>query len=412
MLLNENKKAKLINILKLGISPFKNFVSTGEIQEYLGLIGSRREVFESIQTILETNKDIILPIIGEVGSGKTHLFWTLKNNLHYHNSIYISLEYVYKKFFYKIYSEFIETLGVDVLRFIVNQLASEWGSLNRIYGFFHVADKEKVKGIALDSLKFKYPEESEKVLEDIVNCIINHQLDPYKKVDAERWLLGELIDIKELVRLNLSGDLHKGKNAYMMLKILIENSKLDTLLFIDDFERIIMTPEGEEVEEVFDPSWLYGNEKSPDEIASEKIYSKITSLREIKGLNIIITLRSIEALEELKRRFQEIDPNLLSSIKEPIMLSNFNENDIYTFFIESMRKFYVENDFKDLYEEFKFQNEYFPLKKKILKVIYDRCNGNPREIIKTISEIFNRIIFSTEGLETIMNEYEEIDFKD
>ncbi len=49
ILLYENRKAKLLNILKIGINPFKKFVSTGEIEEELGLVQSRENLLNIIE---------------------------------------------------------------------------------------------------------------------------------------------------------------------------------------------------------------------------------------------------------------------------------------------------------------------------------------------------------------------------
>jgi len=111
-------------------------------------------------------------------------------------------------------------------------------ALERKFGFFHVANLEKIKNFAFKLLSNKYSEMETEILTDIISGIVAHQLDPYKKIEAERWLLGELMDAKELSSLKISHDLRKGKNALMMLRLLIENSKSGTILFIDDFEKL------------------------------------------------------------------------------------------------------------------------------------------------------------------------------
>ncbi len=151
MLLFENKKQKLINILKFLGSPFKKFVSTGEIKEEVGLVQSRQDFLQDIANIIERNENFILPIIGEVGQGKTHLYWSLKHELYNYNIVYISLETVYKKFYYNTYAEFIENLGekpeerVEPLRNMTKRLCYEWDDGERKFGFFQIADIEEVK---------------------------------------------------------------------------------------------------------------------------------------------------------------------------------------------------------------------------------------------------------------------------
>ena len=405
MLLYENKKAKLLSILKIGINPFEKFVSTGEIKEELGLVKSRKSILQHIINIIKEEDNFILPIIGDVGIGKTHLFWALKNTLYYYNTIYISLETVYKKFFYNTYSEFIDAIGVEPLRFIINQLCDEWGALDRIYGFFHLADIEKVKKIAIQKLENKYEIDEKDALIDVINGIATHQLDPFKKVEAEGWLLGELMNVRELSRLKLKYDLRKSKAAYVMLKLLIENSKLGSVLFIDDFEKLIsiMDPKDKDTEEVFDPSWLYGQSQNPEELTSQKILQKIIKLQSIKGLHLIITLKSDHSLEEIKMRFQELSKEKIIKFIEPIYIENFTEDDIHDFYLSNMKHF-LEN--LGLTKLAKAEFEYLPLNKQVLRTLYSRSNGNPREIIKLLIKIFNDIIFSNDDINTILEEYE------
>jgi len=405
MLLYENKKAELINILKIGVNPFKKFVSTGEIKEDLGLVTSRKSIIKRIITIIKEEKNFILPIIGDVGIGKTHLFWALKNTLYYYNTIYISLDIVFKKFFYNTYSEFIDAIGVEPLRYIINHLCDEWGALDKIYGFFHVADIEKVKKIGFQKLESKFEENEKDALIDVINGIATHQLDPFKKIEAEGWLLGELMNIRELSRLKLRYDLRKGKAAYVMLKLLIENSKLGTVLFIDDFEKIIsmINPKDEDAEEVFDPSWLYGQSQNPEEISSQKLLQKIIKLQSINGLRLIITLKFDQSLEEIKNRFQELSKDKIIKFIEPIYIENFIEDDIFDFYLSNMKHFLENIGLTKLAKE---DFGYFPLNEQILRTIYSRSNGNPREIIKILIKIFNEIIFSNDDLNTILEEYE------
>ncbi|MFX0149061.1 MAG: hypothetical protein ACFE8E_15110 [Candidatus Hodarchaeota archaeon] len=407
MLLFENKKGMMLHFLKMGINPFEKFVSTGEIKEDLGLVNSRESLLESIINIIESKKNFILPILGNVGVGKTHLYWALKNRLYYFNTIHISLEKVYKKFFYNTYSEFIETIEVEPLRNIINQLCNRWGALERKYGFFHVADPEKVKREAFNKLQDKFGDDEKKALMDVITGIITHQLDPYKRIEAERWLLGELMNIRELSRLNLNFDLRKSKQSFIMLKILIENSKLGTILFIDDFEKIISIPRSLEEDddecEVFDRSWLYGKKQSPNDFATRKVLEKVLKLQEIEDLRLIIILRSVESLEQLKRKINKSKTPLKLEMLEAITLQNFTEGDIYEFYLKNMEVFLQNFNYSYFYEE--FPESFFPLTKDLLRDIYYKTSGNPREISKYFIKIFNELISSQDGLETILPKY-------
>ena len=407
MLIYENFKAKLLNILKFGINPFKKFVSTGELKEDLGLMKSRKDLLSTIMEIIEDNENCILPIIGDVGTGKTHLYWALKNRMYYHNTIYLSLDEVYKRFFYTIYSEFIEVIGLDPLKNNVNQLVNDWGALERKFGFFHVAGPEKIKVNALQLIEDKFDDNEKVALHDVITGITTHQLDPYKKIEAERWLLGEIMDIKELAHLNMMHDLTKNRNAYVMLKLLIENSKLGTIIFIDDFENIIKSyTSTEDKEEVFDPSWLYGKEESPDEILSLKVLHRVLKLQKINGLRLLITLKSEASLDEVKKIISKVDENIIPYIKSPLFLSEFLESDIYEFYIKNMENFLENGNFTKIPDE--LLEDYFPLTQEILENIYIMAKGNPREILKILIKIFNEIIFSNRSLSEIQEKYKKL----
>lgn len=386
----------------MGLNPFRRFVATGEIREELPVVNSRMDLLNKVNNIIENNENCILPLIGEIGVGKTHVFWTLKSHFRKRfNLIYISLDNIYKKFYYNLYSEFIDELGVLELRKITNDLCRRWGAFKKKYGFFPVVDVKKARKNAFNEWNNTYNNIS--ALEDIINVITSHQLDPYKKLAAENYLLGELMNIRELTMLNVENDLRKQDNAFTMLRVLIENSKLGTIIFIDDFERIIsfLTSE-EEGETYFDSSWLYGAEESPDSIAAKKILKKITDLLNIRGLRIIITLNSIDSLEEIKDLFAEKDHKFLLAFKKPQFVYNFEEQDIYEFYINNIELFLKNINQPNLLED--IQNPFYPLTKDFLKGIYNTTNGNPRRIIKSFIKIFNEIIYEEKEIKEILDD--------
>jgi hypothetical protein len=421
MLLFENKEQKLINILRFIGSPFKKFVSTGEIKEDIGLVPSRQEFLQDIITIVKQNENFILPIIGEVGQGKTHLFWALKNALYNYNTVYISLETVQKKFYYRTYSEFIENMAVKLggkidsedrvapLRNMTKQLCNEWGAQERRFGFFQIADIEKTKEIAFNKWTQIY--EDKDALMDIITAITAHQLDPYKKIEAERWLTGELMDVRDLSRLNLKHDLRKRNHAFAMLRVFIENSNKKSLLFLDDFERVIPlqkfkyenSEEAEEIEEVFDPRW-FGNKKIPEKYSAEKTLDKILELHTIKGLRMIITLKSTDYLEELKKESREKNEKLLLMLQKPLVMSDFKEEDLIQFYKDNLELFFSNVNYHE-YSKF-FSKSFFPLNENVLKYIFREAKGNPREVIKYLIKIFNEIVISNEKLEEILEKYQ------
>ncbi len=246
---------------------------------------------------------------------------------------------------------------------------------------------------------------------DVITAITAHQCDPYKKVEAERWLIGDLMDVRDLSRLNLKHDLRKRNIAFTMLKVLIENLKKESVLFIDDFERIISiskpiydtTEEIEEIEEVFDPRW-FGNRQTRNNSTSEKVLDKILELQKIRGLRIIITLKSIDYLDEIKRKIENKNRKLLLMMKKPLIMSDFVEEDIFQFYKNNLDFFFASVNYNDYFKH--FSTSFFPLNKDVLKYIFKEANGNPREVIKYFIKIFNEIITSNEKLENVLTKYQ------
>ncbi|MFW9895108.1 MAG: hypothetical protein ACFFD7_04820, partial [Candidatus Thorarchaeota archaeon] len=298
---------------------------------------------------------------------------------------------------------------IEPLRNMTKQLCDEWGAKQRKYGFFQIADLDKIKEIALKKWGDKY--ENKDALNDIITAIIAHQLEPYKKHEAERWLMGELMDVRDLSRLNLKHDLRKRSHAFTMLQVFIEHSIKKSLLFLDDFEKVIplqktiyeSTEKAEDIEEVFDPRW-FGTKKAPEEYSAEKTLDKVFKLHDINGLKMIITLKSIEYLEELKKKIREKNDQHLIKLKDPLVISDFEEDDVYQFYNENMELFFNNIEYKE-YSKL-FPKSYFPLNKSVLKSIFQQAKGNPREVVKLLNKIFNEIIGSNEKVEEILERFQ------
>jgi hypothetical protein len=407
MLLFDNKKQKFLNVLKLTGSPFRKFVSTGEINEELGVVQSRKDILGSIINRIENNESFILPIIGNVGSGKTHLYWALRHILHHFNVVYISLDIIYNKLYYHTYSKFIKEYDKVILRSITKQLCDEWGASERKFGFFQIADIEKIRKNAFNLYNAEFKDKD--ALKDVINAITTHQLDPYQKIEAERWIIGEILKKKELSSLNLKHDVRKKNNSFIMLKFLIENSEKQSILFIDDFKKktrsvVPVEEDPDEEEEVFDRSWLYGTKKFVEDRSMDRILNKILEFLKIKGLRIIITLNSMVFFQELRGKIADKNKDLLKLLEDPLILTDFEERDIFEFFKQNIDLFFAKIKYLDYFND--FSDSFFPLNENILENVVKKTKGNPREIIKELIKIFNEIISSSESFEELIDKYQ------
>ncbi|MBA7653964.1 hypothetical protein ES703_61831 [subsurface metagenome] len=160
----------------------------------------------------------------------------------------------------------------------------------------------------------------------------------------------------------------------------------------------------EETEEVFDRSWLYGTEQSPEKRTADKVLDNILNLNKINGLKIIITIKSPEFYKEIISEIEDKNSNLLDLVKEPIILSNFIKEDLFTFYKRNLEFFFGQINYFDYFRD--FSNSYYPLNEEVLNYIYNQTKGNPREIIKLLIKIFNDIILSNENLEEVLKNYQ------
>jgi hypothetical protein len=218
------------------------------------------------------------------------------------------------------------------------------------------------------------------------------------------------MDVRDLKRLNLKHDIRKRKIAFTMLKVLIENLKKESVLYIDDFEKILsartptydISEETEDIEEIFDPRW-FGSKQSPENYSAAKTLDKILELLKIRGLKIIITLKSDEYIEEIKRKIEQKNRKLLITLREPLVMPNFKEEDVFQFYKSHLEFFFESINFNEYFKY--FSTSLFPLNEDVLRYIYREAEGNPREVIKYLIKIFNEIVISNEKLEDILTKY-------
>ena len=71
-----------LEVLRDDPTPFKSFVSRGDVPDEIDVPGPRLEaeivINHAISIVRSTQIPRIVPVIGEAGIGKTHLYWALK----------------------------------------------------------------------------------------------------------------------------------------------------------------------------------------------------------------------------------------------------------------------------------------------------------------------------------------------
>jgi hypothetical protein len=205
-----------------------------------------------------------------------------------------------------------------------------------------------------------------------VKALVTYQLDKSKKALAERWLLGENLEAEELSELGINSVVEDDDVCLAMIKIITENLDRVLILYFDELES---------------PYRMLG------ESAERKLLEILKRLyNEVKGLVIIIAV-----LKEIWPRILEIaDAPLRSRMEPEEELKPFSLNDLKIFFSKSMEVFWEDNNLNPpLYP-------LFPLNEKLIEIIYEKTQGNPRNSIKLCRRFIDKVVTEEMSVEELL----------
>ncbi len=395
--LNDQDKQMYIEVLQQApIIPFSNFVSRGRIPDKIDVSRPRayidREVY---RLVLQTSRDFssrLIPILGSAGSGKTHAYHSFKDKEREYRKkidesgelqeievskitepvdwtiVYVPSPPASIRVLLHVYTCIIEELGAELLDIVSEKLIKKWGGVKK--GLFQ---KPKIDEVIQKGIR-EFPG----VFADCVKALVTYQLDKNKKGLAERWLLGEDLDEKDLKELGINSVVEEDDVCLALIKIITENLDRVLILYFDELES---------------PYRMLG------EAAERKFLEILKRLyNEVKGLVIIVAV-----LKEIWPRIIEIADAPLRSRMEPEQeLKPFSLNDLKIFFSKSMEAFWDDNNLNPpLYP-------LFPLNEKLIEMIFEKTHGNPRNSIKLCRRFIDKVVMEEMTVEELMEVGAEI----
>ncbi len=406
MLFSAGEK-RLLRILANAESPWDIFVSKSDFKEPIPEVPSRKKFLEEITDLFaDTQNSLIIPIISDIGIGKTHFLWAINESvLIDYSTLFFKMPSANSSFYYSLYTQLIKNIDRDTFQNALNLLSDTWGANRKIYGLFRIGSPEKIAEI-IESTKARYRASTEHLeeLADCITVIVKFAMDRNRYKLCERWILGDYINFEDLLYIGVKRDLSAPHMAKEMLKLLLEGLRSSIVIMIDDFlkaatrydEEIIEVSHenGDEDDEYYDfngfPDEINNNQNNnyiilqettaidhnKQEEAQMPIYDRLKELiQEFKGIKLILTMH----LEELQPFLNKIPEDLKQHVNVPFVLQPFSKEDFKWFYIESFNRFchvHRIHQFSD--------NPFFPLNEAILDTIYDKCNGNPRMMIKQL----------------------------
>ena len=389
--LSDDEKQMYLDVLREApLLPFSNFVSRGDIKDKVDISRPRsfidREVYRLVQQTHRDKSSRLIPILGSAGSGKTHAYHSFKDKEQENRKkleetaeaeevevtqlepvdwsiIYIPSPPASIRVLLHVYTCIIEELGAEILDSVSETLVREkWGGKKG--GIFQ---KPKIDEVIQKGIR-EFPG----VFADCVKALVTYQLDKTKKPLAERWLLGEDLEPEELTELGINSVVEDDDVCLAMIKIITENLDRVLILYFDELES---------------PYRMLG------EAAEQKFLEILKRLyNEVKGLVIIIAV-----LKEIWPRILEIADQPLRSRMEPEQeLKPFSLNDLKIYYSKSMETFWDENNLNPpLYP-------LFPLNEKLIEMIYEKTQGNPRNSIKLCRRFIDKIVMEEMSVEELM----------
>jgi len=394
--LSDDDKNMYLDVLREApILPFSNFVSRGNIPDRIDIARPRsyidREVYRLVRQTYRDRSSRLIPILGSAGTGKTHAYHSFKDKERENKKkmesavesqeievgqlepvnwtiVYVPSPPASIRVLLHVYTCIIEECGPELLDIVSEKLIEKWGGKKA--GLFQ---KPKIDEVIQKGIR-EFPG----VFADCVKTLVTYQLDKNKKALAERWLLGDDLQDEDLSVLGINSVLEEDDTCLSMIKIITENLDRVLILYFDEIES---------------PYRMLG------EVAERKFLEILKRLyNEVKGLVITIAV-----LKEIWPRIIEIADAPLRSRMEPEQdLKPFSLNDLKIFFSKSMEVFWEENNLNPpLYP-------LFPLNEKLLEMIYDKTQGNPRNSIKLCRRFIDKVVMDEMTVDELLKVGAEI----
>lgn len=372
------------------ILPFSKFASRGDIPDKVDIARPRshidREVYRLVQQTHRDRSSRLIPILGSAGTGKTHAYHSFKDKERENKKklestdeleevdagkiatsadwtiVYVPSPPASIRVLLHVYTCIIEELGAGLLDIVSEKLMRKWGGIKK--GVFQ---KPKVEEVIQKGIR-EFPG----VFADCVKALVTYQLDKNKKALAERWLLGEDLEDEELNELGINSVVEDDDVCLALIKIITENLDKVLILYFDELES---------------PFRMFG------ESAERKFLEILKRLyNEVKGLVITIAV-----LKEIWPRIIEIADAPLRSRMEPEQeLRPFSLNDLKIFFSKSMETFWEDNNLNPpLYP-------LFPLNEKLIELIFEKTQGNPRNSIKLCRRFIDKVVMEEMTVEQLL----------
>jgi hypothetical protein len=342
--------------------PLKRYVSRGDMPDDVDIAephkDADRAVFRAVRFTMKDGTPRFQPILGSAGTGKTHLFWVLKDQEQYFAAgkflaVYVPSPPSPVRIPLHLHACLVDEAGEQLFEDAVDMLITKFGGLkgvtHEIYDYTY----------ALERLITDYPG----ISSDVVKVLLRYRLDPATRDIARRWLLGDALNESEIARLGVRTILEEDDVTLATLKLLTEGSEVPIVLFVDEMEG---------------PFNTYGEE-------GERHFLEVLKRIYNESKNVVIIA---SCLSEVWYRIYNIaDGPTRSRMEPPVELALFSRNDISSFIKETMSKYWTQQNVDAP------PDALFPFDDSMIDEAFTQSNGVPREAIKYLIPKIDSVLF-------------------
>ncbi|MFW9856337.1 MAG: hypothetical protein ACFFFG_14890 [Candidatus Thorarchaeota archaeon] len=318
-------------------NPFHTFVARPDVPVRFNLNRPNQMAVDNVKRFLKIirakkRENVLLPIIAEAGSGKTHLFHVIREVVTDAYAVYIPVPINTERIFAHIYFETVKAGGALLLEWVADYLEQTYKS---------------VENAALE-----FP--------GMTNIVITGFFalkDPKQAKIALKWLTGFDVD-SETVHFKRT-IMDDEDLAFAALQLILRVIDKPIIFFIDEVESLFIS-QGPEAELRFLET-------------IKKLVNEASNF--LMCLACLITLWD-KILDLSSTAFQ-------GRIEPPIVLKHFTKEDINDYCQSVLPEFHVRFDISP-------PDPLWPLEKGDIESSYAYSHGNPREAIKWLAGIIEK----------------------